>query len=100
MWTLFDDGLTIGTKGSEDGVIIKDEEHNSGARITLEKDVRNSVPFAITCGVYGLFVHTVYCSDSEAMTEYESMKCDIDKLLKELGNDNIPRLIDEFINKY
>jgi hypothetical protein len=34
------------------------------------------------------------------MTKYESMKCDIDKLLKELGNDNIPRLIDEFINKY
>ena len=56
--------------------------------------------FAITCGVYGLFVHNVYCSDSEVIAKYESMKCDIDKLLKELGNDNILGLIDDFINKY
>lgn len=100
MWTLFDDGSTIGTKGSEDGVIIKDEEHNSGARITIEKEVGNSIPFAITCGIYGLFVHTVYCSDSEVMIKYESMKHDIDKLLKELSNDNMSGLIDDFINKY
>jgi hypothetical protein len=57
------------------------------------------VLFAITCGVYG-FVHNVYCSDSEVIAKYESMKCDIDKLLKELGNDNILGLIDDFINKY
>ena len=41
-----------------------------------------------------------YFSDSEVIAKYESMKCDIDKLLKELGNDNILGLIDDFINKY
>ncbi|MDK2801648.1 MAG: hypothetical protein PWQ70_3267 [Clostridiales bacterium] len=100
MWYLFDNGSTIGTKGSENGVIIKDEEHESGARITLEKKVNHGIHFAITCGIYGLFVHTVYCSDSEKSTKYESIKQDIDGLLKELNDDNMSELVDEFVNKY
>ena len=58
MWRPFSDGATIGHRGSEEGVILRDEEHDSGARITLERDCSHGVPFAITCGIYGWFFHT------------------------------------------
>jgi len=45
----FEDGATLGQKGSESGVILRDEEHPQEARITLERDTRTA-PFAITCG--------------------------------------------------
>jgi len=81
MWNSYDNGTTLGTEGSENEIIVKDEEHSDGARITLEKEA-DGVPFAITCGVYGLFVHTVYCSDiGSSMKQYEDMKKDIKKIL-------------------
>lgn len=46
MWSKIDTDLTLGTEGSEKGTIIKDEEHNAGARITLEKDA-GGFPFAL-----------------------------------------------------
>ena len=36
-WGPFDNGRTIGTKGLENGTIIFDIEHISGARVTVEK---------------------------------------------------------------
>jgi hypothetical protein len=47
----------IGQKGSEEGIIPRDEEHPQEARIHLERDTRNA-PFAITCGIYGCMMHT------------------------------------------
>ena len=63
-WTLFNDGKTIGSKGSEDGIIILDFENIDGARITLERDCRD-IPFAVTLGIYGLLLHTHFDSDLE-----------------------------------
>ena len=40
-------------KGSEGGVIVRDETYEALARITLEKETLHA-PFVITCGVYGL----------------------------------------------
>jgi hypothetical protein len=37
-WQPFDNGATVGQRGSEDGVTLRDEEHDLGARITLERD--------------------------------------------------------------
>ena len=64
MWSWFENGKTIGSKGSEGGKIIIDEECSDGARITLEE--KSAVaPFAITVGIYGLFFHTIYLSTKE-----------------------------------
>ncbi|MTK13686.1 MAG: hypothetical protein F8N39_16950 [Clostridiaceae bacterium] len=71
-----------------------------GARITLEKEVNRGIPFAITCWIYGLMVHTVYCSDFEKDMKYESLKQYIERLMKELNDDNISELVEEFVNKY
>lgn len=60
--------------GSENGKIIRDEEYKSACRITLEKCARY---YAITCGVYGGMVHTVFCSETESLEKYELMKKDL-----------------------
>lgn len=73
MWRPFGDGTTIGQRGGEEGIIIRDEEHDSGARITLEKDCPRGVPFIITCGIYGWFFHTRRFG-SEADAEFTAMQ--------------------------
>ncbi len=68
-WSDFDDGKTIGTRGSEDGTIVNDIENSNGARITLEKEC-GTIPFAITIGIYGLMFHTHYEDDLKKANEY------------------------------
>ena len=89
VWRSFENGETIGTRGSEDGAILLDEEHALGARITLESRTRSGrgsspppIPFAITCGIYGLFVHTCYFShETHARNAYAEMKIGLDRIL-------------------
>ena len=62
-----------GERGSEGGWIIEDEEIPGVCRITLEEG--GHAPYAITCGIYGLMVHTAFASDyEEAVGKYESMR--------------------------
>ncbi|HUE72096.1 MAG TPA: hypothetical protein VMP01_14515 [Pirellulaceae bacterium] len=72
MWRPFDNGATIGQHGSEGGVVIRDEEHDAGARIALERGCSYGVPFAVTCGIYGWFFHTRRL-DSEPVAEWPAM---------------------------
>jgi hypothetical protein len=73
-WIRFNDGASIGQRGSENGVILRDDEHSLGARITLERDGAIA-PFSITCGLYGWMVHTRFFStQQEAEAEYEQMQ--------------------------
>ena len=60
-WQPFENGGTLGQIGSEEGIIVHDEEHSLGARISLERDTIVA-PFAITCGIYGWMLHTRYFS--------------------------------------
>jgi hypothetical protein len=76
-WYAFDNGKTIHTLGSEDGEILRDEEHSRGIRITLEHVVRtdNMRFFAITCGIYGAMFHTHFFSEeADSSSEYMLMK--------------------------
>jgi hypothetical protein len=80
-WSDFEKGKTIGTKGSEDGTIIKDIENSNGARITLEKECGN-IPFAITLGIYNLMFHTHFEKNLEQANEYITQtKYKINKIL-------------------
>jgi hypothetical protein len=73
-WIAFDNGASLGQRGSEDGIIIRDEEHPYGARITLEGECMTS-PFTITCGIYGWMVHTrFFRGQHEAEEDLEKMK--------------------------
>jgi hypothetical protein len=76
----FNDGSTIGLRGSEAGIILLDEEHSAGARVTLERCDR--APFAITCSLYGNMVHTVFvCSEQEGLDTFHAIKANLEKLI-------------------
>jgi hypothetical protein len=81
-WYIFDSGATLGQVGSEQGVIVHDEEHPFGGRITLER-AAHVAPFAITCGIYGWMMHTRFFGyQDEAEGQYDSMKIALATLLE------------------
>ncbi len=107
-WHPSESGETIGQKGSEEGIVVRDEEHPLGARITLEREARIA-PFAITCGIYGWMMHTRYfSSEAEAETQYDLMKTSLSELLEAAeqtaeidgGRQVMFDGIDEFIGTY
>jgi hypothetical protein len=81
-WNPFDEGNSIGTIGSEDGKILKDEENSFGARITLEGN-GSIAPFSITIGIYGLMFHTDFYSSLEnAESEFKKFKTKVEKIIE------------------
>lgn len=68
-WVDYSKGQTIGTRGSEEGMIIADLESLQGARITLEKGA-SFAPYAITLGIYGLMFHTHFCGTLDEAVWY------------------------------
>ena len=74
MWEPFDTGGTIGQEGSENGTIIRDEEHLR-VRASLLSAPTPTAQFAITCGVYGWMVHTRFFSiKADAFAQFEAIK--------------------------
>lgn len=105
-WSAFDSGKSIGAIGSESGVILRDDEHSNGARITLERD-GSAAPFAITCGIYGWMFHTRFFGDErEAQTEFDLMKAELSKIVAMIPLTSDPevdaksRAVTEAIQKF
>ncbi len=81
-WIPFEDGKTIGIKGTEGGTVIADEQHDGGARITLERDCLRA-PYAITCVIYGWAYHTRFLADeATAKQSYSDMKAGLEEIVK------------------
>jgi hypothetical protein len=79
-WTAFEGGATVGQPGGERGVVIRDDELVYTSRITLERS-SEIAPFAITCGLYGWFVHTRFFStEAEAQDAFREMKLDLGRI--------------------
>lgn len=78
-WGAFKNGITIGNVGIENGIILWDEEFDEGCRITLEQCKGYC---AITCGVYGAMVHTVFCEEKYSQNLYEVMKKELGRFMK------------------
>jgi hypothetical protein len=80
-WHPYENGATIGSPGSERGLIVLDDQHPANARITLERD-GETAPFAITCGLAGWFFHTVFFStEDEAQNAFKSMKAALEHII-------------------
>lgn len=109
-WLPFESGSTLGQRGSDDGVIIADEEYSDSARITLERDCQaygqSTIPFSITCGIYGLMMHTRFFSDEpRARQQFDEMKTAIATLVDQQpdSEDDLPDgldVYDEFVRQY
>lgn len=106
-WYSFEDGKSLGTRGSEKGVITRDEEYSQGARITLEKG--KTAPYSITYGVYGLMCDTKFYGDIEtAEKKFEIIKYKIAKLIDKYPDEHddsydkkmdiIYKLMEELVN--
>jgi hypothetical protein len=102
--------LVAGARGSEDGAVLRDEEHDDGARITLERDTRVA-PFAITCGIYGWMMHTRFFGpEAEAIASYDAMKAALTAICAALPlkgeaeeavkTSNAMKAIAAFVEKY
>src|SRR5687767_1441545 len=109
-WSPFEGGTSLGQRGSESGVILRDEQHEDGSRITLERGGRNA-PFAITCGIYGWMLHTrFFKTEAEATAEYERMQVGLAGILTVIPYDDDPEketkmekaaeLIQEFVTRF
>jgi hypothetical protein len=79
-WYPVEAGSTIGGTGSENGIILRDEEYSASARITLEHN--GYTPFAVTCGIYGWMVHTCFfTTEQEASQAFEAMKGELARII-------------------
>lgn len=97
-WISYKAGSSIGGLGSENGTILYDEEFDGGCRITMEKCPRY---YAITCGVYGAMVHTVFCGSNNAKEIYEAMKLELGKFMSSASTETEEtEFYDYFCNKY
>lgn len=93
-WRPYHDGQTLGGTGTENGIILRDEEHPEGARITLEQG--GFTPFAITCGVYGWLVHTrFFGTQVEATQAFEAMKRELARLAASVPLERDPEIDDK-----
>ena len=98
LWTTYEDGTTLGQKGSENGIILKDEEYANSCRITLEKCTSYC---AITCGIYGSMMHTAFCDKTKSLDIYEMMKADLKSFIdSNLSGDDELDFYKWFTSKY
>ena len=108
-WSPFEDGRTIGIKGVEGGTVIADEQHESGARITLEGQCLRA-PFAITCVIYGWAYHTRFFADeATAKQAYNEMSIALEDILVllpqtdlegTLDADEVEQAVDDFKERF
>jgi hypothetical protein len=102
-WSAYDDGQSIGTKSAEGGVILFDEEHPVGARITLRRDSRY---ISVSANIYGWMDHTrFFTMDEDAQREYKAMKSALSKVLTLIQTDDakdikIWEAISEFVRRF
>lgn len=87
-----------GETGSENGIILKDEEYKESCRITLEKCPKY---YGITCGVYGSMLHTVFCNESDYEVTYDAMKMELaDFIDREVTEEEASDFYAYFTDKY
>ena len=98
LWTIYEKGKTLGQKGAENGIILKDEEYANSCRITLERCIHYC---AITCGIHGSMVHTAFCDESNSLCMYKKMKEDLKAFIEsDLSGDDELDFFERFTSKY
>lgn len=110
MWQNFDSGKTMGSVNSDGSIIIYDEEHTNGARLTIEKG-GTTAPFEIVFGIYDVMFHTHFePSEEDAMRYVAHIKTIIERALAHVHmpedyqdnawNETFNNLMDELIDDY
>ncbi len=86
-WRRAFEGSTLGLSGPEGGIIVLDEEHPAGARLTMEQE-GGRAHFAIISSISGWMVHTRFFeTEDEARMAFEEMKPALEQLTSMLPAD-------------
>ena len=102
-WSVFNNGKSIGTTGAAGGVVLFDEEHGKGARITYR---RSDGIISVSVKFHGWMDHTrFFTAEHDAQREYRGMKIAINKLLDEINQPEIQKIkvweiISDFVKRY
>lgn len=102
-WFAYDNGGTIGSAGAEGGVILRDEEHEQGARLTMK---RGESFFAVSCSIRGWMDHTrFFATEMEAQREYLLMKPPLANMLENIlsggkGDLKMWEAIADFVRRF
>lgn len=102
-WVEYKQGGSIGSISAEGGVILVDEEHESGGRMTLKQ---GKTFLSVSCHIYGWIDHTrFFHSLSEAKREYILMQKFMTHMLQDIlaeGADEIKmwEAIASFVRKF
>jgi hypothetical protein len=81
-WNPYNNGNSIGTTGAEGGVILRDEEHERGGRVTLKQ---GSNYISVSCHIYGWIDHTrFFYTVADAQREYVIMKNMLGSMLDDI----------------
>lgn len=83
-WKPYNNGRSIGVKGSEGGEIVRDEEHPQGARITIKKGLDY---VSISCNISGKIDHTRFFKEMKvAESEFDVMQVELDKVINAISS--------------
>ena len=97
-WMPYKNGATIGSVGSENGIILSDEELADTCRVTLE---RCSQYHVITCCVYDAMMHTAFCGPDGAGETYERMKDELARFISsDATEEDEQKFYEEFCNQF
>ncbi|MFN8411028.1 MAG: hypothetical protein U0Z26_01435 [Anaerolineales bacterium] len=102
-WIAFDEGKSIGKKGPEGDIILQDDEHIHGARITLK---RGEKYVSVSCNIYKWMDHSRFFGTTfEAQREYEMMKAEITEVMNVITAENTNQIkvweaISKFVRKF
>lgn len=102
-WSIYDKGSTIGTKSAEGGIILSDETHEDGARITLK---RGDNFISVSLSLRGWMDHTRFFStDADAQREYRAMRTAAASVLSVIKGEGVTDIkvweaISEFVRRF
>ena len=102
-WVAYKNGASLGKLSAEGGVIMRDEEHTYGGRITLKQ---GKTFIAVSCHIYGWIDHTRFFNSTiEAQREFVVMKSKIGSMLDDIlaaGENDLKmwEAIADFVRKF
>lgn len=102
-WFAYNEGITIGAKGPEGDVILMDEAHPIGARVTIKEGAQY---VSVSCNIYNWINHTRFFSTvTEAKREFEIMKDALLQIIdllaaKEINKIKVWEEISNFVRRF
>lgn len=102
-WSAYDNGRSIGKISAEGGLIMRDEEHSGGGRITFK---RGGEYISVSCYLYGWVDHTRFFSTTaDAQREYVAMKAALSLVLDVINTEGVKEIkiweaISDFVRRF